>query len=306
MRYSSPPPWLASVLVLLALAPFLRAEKLVLARSTASNEYLLNRMVDGKRQPQSYVFMAGRYYAGNTRDKSLERVSFRTIAERLALDLRQQDFHPAPALTNADLLLVVHWGVTAGRNRDSIALAQSMEALANMSIEAELAQDRLNEANAQGNFMGAQRERGILGNLEIETASETQTMLRNQPGDVGDSAMLLGLSEALRKEDKTLFDYERRKTLFEMTQEECYFVIVMAYDARTLISAKRLKRAWTLRVSINSAGVNFPEALDRIGHIASRYSGTELVGVTFDYPADRKRHERVELGELIILGTVDP
>jgi len=295
-----------SFLVLLAFTPGLTAEKLVLARSTASNEFLEKRMVDGKRQPQSYVFMAGRYYAGNTRDKSLERVSFRTIAERLALDLRKQDFYPAQTLGKADLLLVVHWGVTAGRNRDSIALAQSMEALANMTIEGELAQDRLSEASARGDLFGAQRERGILGNLETQTAEETKELLRNQGSEPGDSATLLGLNEALRKDDDSLAEYERRKTLFEMTQEECYFVIVMAYDARTLIDTKKLKRAWTLRVSINSAGVNFPEALDRLGNITSRYSGTTLVGVTFDYPPDRKRHERVELGELIILGTVAP
>jgi hypothetical protein len=91
-----------------------------------------------------------------------------------------------------------------------------------------------------------------------------------------------------------------------MTRESCYFVIVMAFDAQTLVSSKKLKRAWTLRASINSAGVNFPQALDRIGNLASRYSGTSLAGVTFEYPADRKRHERVELGELIILGTVPP
>lgn len=288
----------------LALTPASRADNLVLASTKVSSEYLQKRIVDGKPQPQNYVFMAGRFYSGITRDKSLERVSFRTVAERLALDLEKQDFHPAQSLANADLLLVVHWGVTAGRNRDSVTMALNMENLANLTVDGEVAQKNLEEAVARGDTMGAQRAQDALATLETETASLTQDVFRNQGSDVGNSAMLLGLNEALRKQDDNLFEYERRKTLFEMAQEECYFVVVVAYDARSLIASKKLKRAWTLRVSTSSAGINFPQALDRLGNVAGRYSGTRLVGVNFEYPAERKRHESVELGDLIILGTV--
>lgn len=305
MRYPSPPSWFLWVLAL-GLASGARAENLVLASSKVASEYLQKRIVDGKPQPQNYVFMAGRFYAGNTRDRSLERVSFRTVAERLALDLQKQDFHPAQSLMNADLLLVVHWGVTAGRNRDSVTMALNMETLANLTVDGEVAQRNLDDAVARGDLEGIRRAQDALGTAESETASLTQDVFRTQNSDTGNSAMLLGLTDALRKQDDTLFDYERRKTLFEMAQEECYFVAVIAYDARTLISAKKLKRVWTLRVSTSSAGINFPQALDRLGNVAGRYSGNQLVGVNFEYPADRKRHERVDLGELIILGTVSP
>jgi len=305
MRHSPTPLVLTSFLVLLALAPAQGSDRLVLTSSKASSEFLQKRIVDGKPQPQKYVFMAGRYYSGNTRDKSLERISFRTVAERLALDLQKQDFYPAQSLANADLLLVVHWGVTAGRNRDSVTMALNMESLANLTIDGQVAQSNLEEATERGDLEGIRRAQDALTNAESETASQTQDLLRNGP-DGGNSAILLGLNEALRKPDDTLFDYERRKTLFEMAQEECYFVAVIAYDARALVSSKKLKRAWTLRVSTSSAGVNFAEALDRFGNMAGRYSGTQLVGVNFEYPADRKRHERVELGDLIILGTVSP
>jgi hypothetical protein len=284
----------------------LKAEKLVLAHSTASRDYLQSRMVDGKRQRQTYVFMTGRYFAGNTHDNSLDRTSFQTIAERLALDLRSQDFYPAKSLPKADLLLIVHWGVTAGKNRDAVAMATSMENLANMNLAGEEAQRQLDEASARGDLDAASQARGDLDNLRNETKSEYQDLLRGQSSGGEDSAALLGLTAALHKDDDNLFEYERRKTLFEMTREECYFVIVMAYDAPALLSTRKLKRVWTLRASVNSAGVNFPEALDRIGNIASRYSGTRQEGVTFDYPGERKRTERVELGELIVLGAPPP
>lgn len=293
-------------LLLLVPPPVLRAEKLVLAHSTASRDYLQNRLVDGQRRRQTYVFMTGRFFAGTTHDNSLDRTSFRTIAERLALDLRAQDFYPAESLPKADLLLIVHWGVTAGKNRDAVSMAASMENLANLNVAGEEAQRQLDEASARGDFVAADQARGELGNLQSETRSGYQDILRGQPSGGEDSAALLGLTSALHKDDDNLFEYERRKTLFEMTREECYFVIVMAYDAPTLLNTRKLKRVWTLRASVNSAGVNFPEALDRIGTIASRYSGTRQDGVTFDYPGERKRTERVELGELVVLGASPP
>lgn len=306
MRYPSLLIPSALCVLWLAVAPLVRAEKLVLANSHASRDYLEKRIVDGQRQPQSYVFMAGRYLPGNTHDNSLAKTSFRTIAGQLAVDLRGQDFFPAPSLTKADLLLVVHWGVTAGRNQDSAALLTSAGNLANLQVETEVAQQNLQEALAADNMEAASRARDNLYALKAEKKSEYQDMDRNLNSEGEDSAALLGLTAALAKEDRTLFDYERRKTLFEMTREECYFVIVMAYDAETLRSTKKLKRVWTLRASMSTAGVNFHQALDRISRSGSQYFGTKQESVAFDYPADRKRKERVDVGELIVIGPATP
>lgn len=306
MRYPSLWQKLAYVVMLLGTALSSSAEKLVLASSNATRDYEQKRIVDGKRQRESYVFMAGRYLAGNTHDKSLDKTSFRTIAERLAQDLRTQDYFPADSLTKADLLLVVHWGVTAGRNRDSVALASSAENLANLGLESQVAQENLEEAIARGDMDAAGQARDILTNLGNETRSEYQNLGNLEQSGGENSAALLGLSSDLLKEDKTLFDHERRKTLFEMTRDECYFVVVMAYDAPTLVSTKKLKRVWSMRVSMSSAGVNFHQALDRLCQTASRYFGTRQDNVAFDYPADRKRKERVDLGELVVIGPVTP
>lgn len=295
---------LTSCLVLLAV-PIVRADKLVVTRSVATKEYLQKRVVDGKRQRQTYVFMPGRYTAGNTFDNSLHKFSFMTLAERLALDLRQQDFYPAESLPKADLLLVVHWGVTAGRNRDSVSLSTSMDNLAGIAREAEETQRELEEARARVDSNEVIRLEGLVANLENETRSENRSLVRNQHPSGEDSAGILGLTAELLKDDGSLFGSERKQTLYAMTQEERYFVIVMAYDAPTLIKTKRLKRVWTMRASISSAGVNFPQAVDRMANIASRYFGTNQENVGFDYTGDRKREESVKLGELVVLGTAE-
>lgn len=291
---------------LLAIAPDLIAEKLVVVRSVVTSEYLEKRMTDEKRQPQSYVFMTGRYFAGTTHDNSLDKTSFRTIAERLAPDLRQQDFYPAESLAKADLLLIVHWGVTYGNNRDSVTISTSMENLFNLGIESEGAQREWDAAAAAGDFVASALAQGKLAALHDESRSNIQEIALNQSAKTEDNATLLGLGVELQKPNTNPFGDERMKALYEMTLEERYFVIVMAYDVPALVSSKKLKRVWTLRASISTAGINFHQALDRMGNIASRYFGTRQEGVTFDYTGDRKRNERVELKELKILGTVEP
>ncbi|RXK55343.1 hypothetical protein ESB00_05445 [Oleiharenicola lentus] len=295
------------MLILLLLPASLSAEKLVIARSSVFGDYLEKRRVDGKLQPQSYVFMPGRFLSGNTRDRSLERFSFRALAGRLAQDLRRQDFHPAASLAQADLLLVVHWGATAGRNRDLVALSDGFDTLANLGTQAEVFRGELDQAIEAGDFLQADALRGNLDQLANSARQEQQSLL-NEERNVGgaDTATLLGFTAEMSRDDGTLAEQERRKTLFDLTREECYFVVVMAYDARTLVGTKKLKRVWTLRVSINTAGVNFPEALDRISQVSGQHFGRPQEGLTFAYPPKRLHEGSVRLDDIVVLGTVVP
>lgn len=307
MRSSPVAPSSCWLLILLWLAPVLHAEKLVLARSAVSSDYLKKRQVEGKLLPQTFVFMPGRFLSGNTRDRSLERFSFRALAERLAVDLRQQEFYPAASLGQADLLLVVHWGATAGRNRDNVALSQSFEMLAGINSQTEELRGELTQAISEGDFAKAALVRGNLNHLGTQAQMEQRSLVSSERNvDGADSAALLGFTEELTREDGTLAEREQRKTLEEMTREECYFVIVMAYDARTLVETKRLKRVWSLRVSINTAGVNFPEAVDRISNVASQRFALPQQGVAFAYPRERKREGSVKIDDIVVLGTVEP
>lgn len=307
MRCFPPSPRCRSVLFLLLLPASLSAEKLVVARSAVFGDYLEKRQVDGKVQPQSYVFMPGRFLSGNTRDRSLERFSFRALAGRLAQDLRRQDFHPAESLAKADLLLVVHWGATVGRNRDLVALSEGFDALANLGNQAEEFRGELDQAIEAGDFVRAEALRGNLEQVANSARQEQQSVL-NEERNVGgaDTAALLGFSAEMNREDGTLAEQERRKTLFDLTREECYFVVVMAYDARTLVETKKLKRVWTLRVSMNTAGVNFPEALARLSQVSGQHFGLPQEGLTFAYPPKRPHEGSVRLDDIVVLGTVAP
>ena len=70
-----------------ALTPWALADRHVAVVSRATPEYTQRKFGDGKPQPESYVFMQGRYFDGVRADCSIEKMSFREIAGFLAPEL---------------------------------------------------------------------------------------------------------------------------------------------------------------------------------------------------------------------------
>src|SRR6185295_12108196 len=64
----------------------------------------------GEAAVESYVLAKGQQTLGA--DTGLRKVPFKTIVETLSGDLLMQHYTPAPSVANADLVIVVHWGMT--------------------------------------------------------------------------------------------------------------------------------------------------------------------------------------------------
>ncbi|HTL51238.1 MAG TPA: hypothetical protein VL860_01555, partial [Planctomycetota bacterium] len=75
--------------------------------STARPDYV--RPADGSGQPaaQTYVFSPGHFFAGTTRDGSLERMDFIEVARSLAPNLARQNYFPTKDVAAADLTIIV-------------------------------------------------------------------------------------------------------------------------------------------------------------------------------------------------------
>lgn len=294
----------------LLLTPWAQAERLVVVRSTADRDYVARRTQDGKRLVQSYVFLPGRYFEGLTYDPILTRTKFEEIARVLAADLRRQDFVPARALAEADLVLVVHWGVTekvhSGRDlalTNLDALRETSEQIGESFTRESAAVAGLSENAVDGQMALLGSEAGIRTDLEAQAAHQTAALreVNTATGPGRDNAQLLGFSRALSAGSKDLFLSEEMRALDEMTREERYFIIVMALDARELLKRGATKRLWTARASIRSAGVNFTQAVERISQITGAYFGTQQEDVKFDRVGDRQT--KIELGEIVVLST---
>lgn len=280
----------------------LHGEKLVVVRATAQPEYLRARALpDGSSRSESYVFFPGRFFPSESQDASLEKTPFTDVARNLAPHLAKQSYLPARSLTQADLLLVVHWGATP-RVEQSFELDPSVIENLNAASEGmESATQFEAEQLEAGNLLPSvlSERPGLDQQISNEIAN-----LRSGQVDTGirteKSANLLGIESTLVREEGNLMFSERYRALLEMTREERYFIIVLAYDAKELLRSGKLRKCWTLRASIRSAGVNFPMAMDRVGAVAARYFGKaepDLVLDRKDLPAGRVRMDEVRILE---------
>ena len=275
----------------------LRGDTLVVAFSASSPGYFENRMKDGKLQPQTYVFMQGQFYPGGTRDRTLERTPFSSIVNRLAGDLKQQAFVPARTLAEADLLLVVHWGATIGKGNDYEMDARNRDLGRQLTIQFNSTRamegdpERITPIEGPGSA-------SIRGEMDFEILQNSTELLAAQTAQMPASVML-GFSRDLREEQAKMLSTEHQRTLVSLLESDRYFIVVIAYDRRALVEEKKLRRMWSCRLSMRSPGVNFTQAMDRMGQVGGNYFGTaqpELKMV-----AAKKKRAEVSVGEAIVI-----
>jgi hypothetical protein len=286
--------------LLAALTPA-RAEKNVAVFSTAIPEYVSKRgMKDGKPIPQSYLFMQGKFLPGFTKDPGLERTSFQQIAAKLAGDLAQQQYYPAKTLKSADLLLVVHWGATSPRRHDNTYVDTAATQMAASRYFIPKQGDEGVPENSAGDpatEMLDDRQRDYAEAMDAQLFAMESNAIKDQ-ASLLNTAATLGLSRELNRENKRYYS-EKRATLNSMLEEERYFIVVVAYDAKELFSSKKLRRLWIARLSIRSPGVNFPTGLERMSRVGGNYFGTELDEIKLQQAP--LREGKVEIGEFIVI-----
>ena len=258
-----------------------RAEKLVTVRSVADKIYAAKRAATNPPPRETYVFAKGEYSPGNRGDSSLDKIDFQTMALTVATDLKKQNYEPTKNFKTADLVIVMHWGVTLANDKgiaefliEPDTLRQAAEAMS-AAQETEAADESLESAAigvaaaATANYRSELLAmRAMIGGNDLRAAS---------------NAELLGVASTLSKDDAELSHSTQVEALRTMIDEERYFIILMAYDAAALRNGKK-NRVWTTRMSIRSAGVNFPIAIDRMSNAAAFFHGTRQEGVALEVP----------------------
>lgn len=272
--------------VSLALAPALRAAgaEYVVVSATAAPEYRRTQGPDGVR-PESYVFSPGRNFGGATRDRTMEKMPFLTLARTLAASLARQRYFPAQDPAQANLVIIVHWGSTEtyeDPNRQA-----NLEAL-----HTELAA-----------YVDAIRETGIANPASINALLSNQDAVADRQEEfLNANAELLGYKRSLIKESANLIGSEDEKTMRSELAEERYFVVLMAYDYQLLKKDKKPRLLWVTRMSVRSPGNNFAEAVPGMARVAAPFFGQAHDGIT--RLQTQLREGQVEIGELKVIGTV--
>lgn len=275
--------------------------------SSAAADYTRAKFAQGQPRLETYVFMPGRYFAGRTVDESLDRLTFRKLAESMAQELARRRYLPAKDIASADLLVVMHWGVTTPHISVDETRAQAAPQLDpstsmpthtfNPDIEASLTVGSDQAiANSYANITGENDMRVGFDQADRRTDSFAADF------DAANNVKLLGYGGHLRRLAERPFQSTTEATLRDDLSSERYFIILRAYDLHDLKNRKP-RVVWTLHLNTRSPGHNFSEAISLMGHVAVNYFGRESDGVVTVPP--KLPEGKVELGEIKILGEKD-
>jgi hypothetical protein len=228
-------------------------------------------------KPESYLLAEGNSFGGLVADPSLDHAKFLDIARTLAPDLAVDRYYPARDRSNADLLIVVHWGMTyIDRNHES---------------NENLLRDATNHFN-KSSFIGDDiAAMGAFGNSGGAGAGPE------------DNPQLLGYGSALQDAKYRVLGipWGKSKTVGQISDEtfgedifglnplsdsrERYFVILEAYDFSSIKGAKKGAKAkllWSVHYSITSTGNSFTTALPAMSKVAASYFGHNSGGLVLN------------------------
>lgn len=274
-----------------------RAEKMVTVRSVVDAAYAKKRVQENPPPIETYVFAKGRYSAGERHDKSLHKLDFMTLAKTLAHDLKKQRYEPATSILKADLLIVVHWGVTLSNDRgtdsfppDPSSILQASEAVG-AAIQAEL-EDQTMATSALGAAAAAQ------ANLQNEVSAVSAMYGRRNNRVAETNSALLGFGSMAGTDADGFVPSVELEALRSMVNEERYYIILMAYDGAAMREGKK-RHLWTTRTSIRAAGVNFPIAFERMSGVAANFHGKLQARLSREY--SKPRRTEVVIGTPIVV-----
>ncbi|MCZ6674371.1 MAG: hypothetical protein O7C75_15690 [Verrucomicrobia bacterium] len=273
------PKTLAIVVITVLFATCLNAANNKIAvRAEATIEYTKGRALDETKKIQTYQFMKGRYFPGDLKRVSMEKVTFREILENMAVHLQKQNFYPDPEYGEGDLVLVVHYGVTHREfSYDDMLGYTSLSDYGFNAVGAATSDLTRMDATASLGANVAMRDSFNHGN-----ASSAQF-----------KAMLLGMEEA--------FDWnppENEYDLKSMIYQPRYFVVLMAFDL-PLAKQGILQVHWTTRYSIRATGQSFDQAILAMNDVAGDFFGKNLEGLNKKFLDD---DSRVVIGDIEVIG----
>jgi len=258
----------------------------VVVSATAVKDYVRPTDDSGAPAPETYVFAQGQFFGGTSVNHGLQRTTFTDITKILATSLAGQKYYPTTDAKAADLLIMVHWGVTTiyedPQREFSIAALQEASAAYNAAIDAGTKPDP-SDLNYQMS-------------LQDDALAETRRAMEF-------NATLLGYRRTIEKARRSASLTAEETALVQQLNRERYFVILLAYDNETFNRDGRSKLLWTARISMAATGKSFTTALPLLAQ-----AGSEVYGRHLDNLAVVKTttHQgEVILGELQVLGEAE-
>ncbi|MDQ8182490.1 hypothetical protein QEH57_17605 [Pelagicoccus sp. SDUM812005] len=265
----------------------------ILVNAEADEEYL-ERVKD--LDYQTYHFIRGHFFGGATRDKGMESAAFEELAESLAATLKKQSFYPEPDKEKGDLMIMLSWGRTATD-------PDYRELQGFMNYEETLTQAQREKRDKEGGELqlsapGTPQETPSLGEMfDAANVGRSQYWGTQFKTPNSMNIHLLGLEDDLEMEFESTV---RRDSLWDVLDEERYFVILNAFDYQHFLEKKELKLVWRVRYNTRAVGIGFKKAFESMNDAVSG-----VIGLNMDKITTVKGDTRgsVKLGDIEVLET---
>jgi hypothetical protein len=257
----------------------------VVINAQARQEFSIASENDDSSQPTTYAFMKGKFHGGNRADPAMDDFPFDEVLLDLSTYLQKQNFKGVPDPNGAELVIVVHYGVTSVEE----------------SIEELLGYDSLEDFG----FSDGAASSGSSGGVNLDELTGIQdmqfqinvenTIKEGQEGGAFYTARLLGMEKAYIGPISPREELELKNLL----SDRRYFILLMAYDL-PLMRQGELVLQWTTRYSIRAIGQSFDQAIKDMNLAAGNYFGKNMGDLVKKRVTDKSR---VELGEIEVIGT---
>jgi hypothetical protein len=238
----------------------------VLVRAKARADYVRPTDAEGRPIAEQYIFHEGKYYAAEY-EADEEAIRFKEVAFALKKELRKRRYIMAEENSQAEIILIVHWGQTnPASDEDDPSL--SIEYSSFDSETGEVDSDML---------------------MDFGSSLETDRLLRTNAEIIG----------AMDLYDMHVYSMRRRQ-LEEASLLDRYFVNLVALSIEEIRNRPESKvmpePIWTMQLSL-PAGRTRPElAFASLAETAGRFSGEELRNAFFI--RDDEQKAIVRIGEL--------
>ncbi|HVZ66547.1 MAG TPA: hypothetical protein VG936_18425 [Lacunisphaera sp.] len=284
-------PWLRFLIgaSLGAGGPAVAAEAVAVMAQTL-NDYTRVRLADQSFKPERFVFGEGGCWTRGINDPALDRMEFLDVARTVSGPLRRLNYLPALNAGEAELLILVFWGSTQGSHGYDPNLTLDHAARALAAYNAVKPREPGGAESPEAAAAGAARDSAL---WELSLANRDRDRLDDR------NARILGYGEALDRARFAAHMSFAQDTMAEVADNR-YFVVLQAYDFKTVAREKKLKPMWIARVSVSEHG-RYDQALAQMVRHAAHYFGQDSHGLHRDVTRDGK----VDLGPLEVVG-VEP
>jgi hypothetical protein len=275
------------------------AEQVEAISSKTSNGYVRLLRADGSFRPESYIFKKGEFWGGEFADPSMDGLTVDDVGRAVAPALARQRYFPAKDAGASELCIVVSWGTTMAPEHRSMDPSYETVEGAQMRASNPPAEHgakvslKSNDLGALPGVIFGLEQRSMDGSANTTSAGGIPPPIvlaqmesgRSTNGDYIYNPIIQASSQLqdenifwgrIAHQNAEMLGYEKQSDL--EVQRYRYFVVLMAYDNRTM-SKKDPRLLWEARMSISEHRNLFNERVGALADNASVYFGQDSNGL---------------------------